>query len=449
MALRSSLLLALASPFACAAAAARWAPDRFLISAWVDPVVPPSEFPAQYATFAAAGFTTLLGGFGATTPAAVAASLAAASAAGLEALPSACESAAGPGPNGTCVGLASPSLRGFQMYDEPSASDFSALAAWATSVAARAPGALRFINLLPNYASVGALGTRDYASYLAQYIATVKPDMLCFDHYPVFGPGSATATDDNATMAGYVRNLGAVRTAAAAAGLPFFNFFGSMPFNGRADLSEAQLRWQVYTSLAHGAAGLLYFCYWSPAGSDFAWANALMTPRVPLAGGGGGGDGGYAPGPHYAQAARINAKLAVLGDFLLRARSTAVFAANGTGAGAAPAPAPAAPVLTIGGAGAGPAWSLLAGAFDLPAAAAPYTRALLLTNQDPDAPALAALTLAPGAEAAAFELDAASGAVRPALDDAPALPGWQLALEAGDARLLVFAGTSFPARGRA
>jgi hypothetical protein len=426
------LLLALAS----ASARLQWQPDKFLISAWVDPVVPPSDFAAQYATFAAAGFTTLLGGFGATTPSAVAASLAAAAAAGLEALPSACESAAGPGPNGTCVGLASPALRGFQMYDEPSVADFPALSAWAASVAARAPGALRFINLLPNYASAGALGASTYGAYLAEYVATVRPDMLCFDHYPVFGPGSASATDDNATMAGYLRNLATVRAVAAAAGLPFFNFFGAMPFNGRADISESQLRWQAFSSLAHGASGVLYFCYWSPEGADFAWASAIMTPRAPLA----GGAAAYAPGPHYAQAARINAKLAVLGSFLLRAHSTAVFAANGTGSGAAPAPAAAAPVLTYGGSGAGPAWSLLAGAFDLPAAAAPYTHALLLTNQDPDAPTLATLTLAAGAEAAAFELDAATGAVTPALDDAPDLPGWQLAIEAGDARLLVFEG---------
>ena len=256
-----------------------------MISAWVDPVVPPSEFAAQYATFAAAGFTTLLGGFGATTPSAVAASLAAAAAAGLEALPSACETAAGPGPNGTCVGLASPALRGFQMFDEPAVTDFAALAAWAASVASRAPGALRFINLLPNYAS-GALGASTYQEYLTEFVATVRPDMLCFDHYPVFGLGSATAANDNATMAGYIRNLAAVRSVAAAAGLPFYNFFGAMPFNGRADISESQLRWQVWTSLAHGASGVLYFCYWSPAGADFAWASALMTPRAPLAGGG-------------------------------------------------------------------------------------------------------------------------------------------------------------------
>lgn len=137
--------------------ASSWTPERFVVSAWVDPVVDPSDFPATYAQFAASNFTLLLGGFGATTPTSVTASLAAAAAAGLEAVPSACETAAGPAPAGSCVNLTSPALRGFQMADEPSAADFPALAAWAASVAARAPGALRFINLFPNYAVPGAL----------------------------------------------------------------------------------------------------------------------------------------------------------------------------------------------------------------------------------------------------------------------------------------------------
>eukprot|EP01050_Picozoa_sp_SAG11_P011400 SAG11_NODE_1206_length_5528_cov_20.313502_6_plen_49_part_00 len=35
------------------------------------------------------------------------------------------------------------------------------------------------------------------------------------------------------------------------------------------DVSEAELRWQIYTSLAIGARGVLYFCYWTPNGHDF------------------------------------------------------------------------------------------------------------------------------------------------------------------------------------
>jgi hypothetical protein len=64
---------------------------------------------------------------------------------------------------------------------------------------------------------------------------------------------------------------------------------------------------------------------------------------------------------------------------------------------------------------------------------------VLITNQDPDAPVLASLSL--GAGAAAFELDAATGAAAPALDDAPALGSagtFSWMIEAGDARLLLF-----------
>ena len=34
-----------------------------------------------------------------------------------------------------------------------------------------------------------------------------------------------------------------------------------MPFAGHSDPTEAQLAWQIFTSLAYGAKGILYFCY--------------------------------------------------------------------------------------------------------------------------------------------------------------------------------------------
>eukprot|EP01043_Picozoa_sp_COSAG02_P089606 COSAG02_NODE_26563_length_630_cov_1.013183_2_plen_44_part_01 len=39
-----------------------------------------------------------------------------------------------------------------------------------------------------------------------------------------------------------------------------------MPFGGHSDPTEAQFRWQILTSLAYGARGVLYFCYFLPAG---------------------------------------------------------------------------------------------------------------------------------------------------------------------------------------
>jgi hypothetical protein len=56
------------------------------------------------------------------------------------------------------------------------------------------------VNLLPNYASVGQLGASTYLQYVEEF-AALGPDMLCVDHYPEFGPGSAVS-DSNLTMAG-------------------------------------------------------------------------------------------------------------------------------------------------------------------------------------------------------------------------------------------------------
>lgn len=99
----------------CCGAVTAFKQNEFVISFWVDPVVPPAQFVQEYTRIAAANFTTLMGGFGATTPSGVAAQLAACAAVGLSALPNSCESPSGPGPEGTCVNLTSSSLMGFQV----------------------------------------------------------------------------------------------------------------------------------------------------------------------------------------------------------------------------------------------------------------------------------------------------------------------------------------------
>lgn len=57
--------------------ATAWKQPEFLISFWVDPIVPVSEFDAQYKLIANANFSVVLGGFGAITPPALTAQLAA------------------------------------------------------------------------------------------------------------------------------------------------------------------------------------------------------------------------------------------------------------------------------------------------------------------------------------------------------------------------------------
>eukprot|EP01045_Picozoa_sp_COSAG04_P048956 COSAG04_NODE_19060_length_426_cov_0.724771_1_plen_122_part_10 len=54
-----------------------WVQDRFAISFFIDPLVPPAEFGKRYAEVAGANFSLLINGGGASSPASVAAQLAA------------------------------------------------------------------------------------------------------------------------------------------------------------------------------------------------------------------------------------------------------------------------------------------------------------------------------------------------------------------------------------
>ena len=63
--------------------------------------------------------------------------------------------------------------------------------------------------------------------------------------------------------------------------------------------------------------------------------------------------------------------------------------------------------------------------------------AVLVQNQDHADSLLASLTFM-GDPTVVEEVDPSTGAVEPALDDAPSSPGFQIMLEAGGARLLLF-----------
>ena len=91
------LLLLLFAGSSSPAAPVPWRQDRFVISAWVDPIVPPSRYDAEYARMRAANFSMLLGGFGAKSRADVVLQVAAAARADMAAVPSYC--------GGACVNV--------------------------------------------------------------------------------------------------------------------------------------------------------------------------------------------------------------------------------------------------------------------------------------------------------------------------------------------------------
>lgn len=125
-----------------------------------------------------------------------------------------------------------------------------------------------------------------------------------------------------------------LRAASLRAGVPFWNFFNDVGWSTHSDPTEAQMRWQVFTSLAYGAKGVLYYCYNSePCGRGgvlHAKAPAGVVParskEIGLA-----RTGPLSKGRHYAHATRINSVLKVFGKYLVTATSTGVYRVQPTG----------------------------------------------------------------------------------------------------------------------
>jgi hypothetical protein len=319
--LRQSLLLVVAA--AADPPPKPWRQDRFVISAWVDPIVPPARYGVEYARMRSANISMLLGGFGAKSRADVVLQVAAATKAGMAAVPSYCD--------GACANVTG--AWGLQIADEPNVKAFASLAPKVAEV--KAAGRLAFVNLLPNYASSpGQTGAASYEDYVAQFVAVVKPNVLSTDHYPDFSEPVVAQRKQ-----AYVDNMLILRAAAQKAGIPWWNFFNAMPFNrvSMFDISESQLRWQIYSSLALGAKGLLYFCWWTPDGADFLRGQAIMTPDCSGVKVGEKCDiSNQVPSQKFAAVQRINAKLSVLGGYLLHRRSSTVLQLAGNRTHSAP-----------------------------------------------------------------------------------------------------------------
>jgi len=271
--------------------------DRFAIGFWVDP--PADDHMNQhYADIAAANFTMVIGGFGARTPETIQKQIELCEKHDLKAI----VSRAGLPPDQLPEG---PVVWGYSVRDEPNAKDFPGLRQTVDRIRRARPGRLAYINLFPNYANARQLGTQTYDEHVRRFVEEVGVDVLSMDHYPMMKP-------DADSRSRYCSNLEVMRSYSLQQTIPFWNFFNTMPFGSHSDPTEAQLRWQIYTSIAHGAKGVLYFCYWTPGGNEFPKGGAIITAEGRKT-------------RHYNQAQRINQSIKNLGPTLMALTSTGVY----------------------------------------------------------------------------------------------------------------------------
>jgi len=195
-----------------------------------------------------------------------------------------------------------PAYLGHLLKDEPSAEEIDALAVVKAVYAETAPDGLAYVNLFPRHAAPELL-LAEYPDYVEKYMNVYRPQVLSYDHYPFLTENSVF--DGDRLTEDYYDNLEIIRGASVRYGTPFWLFIQTLSFNGtHRDPTEAEIRWQVYTSLAFGAKGIQYFTYWTPDDGKESFGEAII-----------GRDGKRTR--HYAEVRAVNREVAAIGAALL------------------------------------------------------------------------------------------------------------------------------------
>jgi hypothetical protein len=174
-----------------------------------------------------------------------------------------------------------PALYSYYIIDEPSASAFSELRRLTAYLSELDPLHNSYINLFPIYANNEQLGNTGepipaYQDHLRQFVETLKPNLISYDHYHF------TANGDGSQ---YFLNLAMIRQTALDAKIPFLNIVQACSWTPsmRIPIGD-ELRWLVYTSLAYGAQGISYYVYSHPNHEGaMATADGVPTPLYHVA----------------------------------------------------------------------------------------------------------------------------------------------------------------------
>ena len=152
-----------------------------------------------------------------------------------------------------------PAIWGIDVGDEPSALDFPHYGRVMDYVDRAFPNQFPYLNLYPNYASVSQnnaeqtvnqLGTPTYAEHIQKYCENVPADYLCYDFY---------LYSINVTK--HYENLRVVADACRNTGRSMWIVLQVNSNKPAEWMSENNLRFQAYTSMAFGAENITWACY--------------------------------------------------------------------------------------------------------------------------------------------------------------------------------------------
>jgi hypothetical protein len=209
-----------------------------------------------------------------------------------------------------------PAVYGYYLRDEPNAALFPGLATVASLIRELSPGKWPYINLFPDYASPAQLGTSNYLEHLERFVTICQPRIISYDNYSLM--------DDGSVRESYWSNLEAVRATSRKHGLEFWNIVLATAHFHYRELTAADFRFQVYTTLAYGGRGISYFTYFAPQVGNYR-----MGPIDQF--------GNETPNWYFLQ--NVNLQVGKLAPTLLQLTSNEVYHFGKVPSGAKPAPA--------------------------------------------------------------------------------------------------------------
>ncbi len=221
-----------------------------------------------------------------------------------------------------------PALFGYYVTDEPNADQFPMLADIVATLKRLDPAHPAYINLFPNYANAAQLGNPTYDAHLRAYMETVKPEILSYDHYHLLTTeqpkefitfdnereaGIYAAAQKRTARAGFYDNIEAIRRYGLEFAVPYMLIILLTEHGPYRYLSEPEIAYEAYQTLAYGCSMLSYFTYWTPDGGDhWHFRNGIISE-----------DGKKCS--HYYDVQKINREIAPIGRRIANTTSTAVF----------------------------------------------------------------------------------------------------------------------------
>lgn len=152
----------------------------------------------------------------------------------------------------------SPYIASYFVKDEPRAHQFQDLKKLNDLFRQADSTKLNYINLLPAV-DASDLRSRDYETYVSDYVRTVNPSMISFDCYPIVTPNGKDYVHDMT-----YETMETISKISKESERPFWAYILITQMPPYPKPKREYIRFQMFLALAYGAQGFNYYTYCLP-----------------------------------------------------------------------------------------------------------------------------------------------------------------------------------------